>query len=345
MPTDRQKRILGMIVDDYVRLASPVASETIARNAKLGVSSATIRNDVAQLEEDGYLTRPHASAGSVPLDKGYRMYVETLVPGSGSRISEQIRSDVRRQLIDAERDVEAWAGVAAAALAGLVDNLAVATFPKAKQSRVKHLELVYLQDFLALLIVVLEQARLRRHLIRLKSPIDPGQLEETTSKLKPYLVGMTRGEIQEMEVKTVGPLEEELVEATSLILAEEDQANYTDHYVDGLRRLFSQPEFTRSDMLRYVVERVEDGSLVQAILDETPEGGSIRVVIGREHHEHWGDVLSPFSVVVCQYGIPGEAEGVVAALGPTRMEYPKTIDGVTFLSTVMTELVSGVSGG
>ena len=334
----RQESILRLIVDDYIKTANPVASEAIARHHDLGVSPATIRNDVADLEESGYITRPHSSAGSVPADKAYRFYVESLQSREADHIPPRVRSSVRKRLSQVEQDVDEWASVAATILSSLVGNLAIATFPKAKESRVRHIELVPLQDFLTMLILVIEQARLRRQIIKFREPVDPSELETSTSKVKGELLGLTRRQI-ESKVMDLTPVEEEVVDAAVLILKEEDQATYRDHYVDGLRNLLNQPEFAVNDKMRTLVEGVEDGSLVQAILEETPDGGVVRVVIGQEHR---GDKLWPLSVVICQYGIPDEAVGAVGAVGPTRMEYNKTIAGVDFVSSVMSDLVEGV---
>ena len=341
MLTVRQQRILDIIVGDYIQTAAPIASDSIAQRHSLGVSSATIRKEVAQLEDQGYITRPHSSAGSVPVDKGYRTYVESLEETRSALVATAVRSSVRRRLMEAERDVDSWASAAAEILAQLVGNLALATFPKAKESRVKHLELVYLQEFLTLVIVVMEQARLRKHLIRHQEPISQSLTERSASRVRHQVVGLTRREIGTMESADLTPLEEEMVDATVLILDEEDQSTYSDHYVDGLRNLLAQPEFAAGDKARAVVNGVEDGSLIDAILVETPAEATVRVVIG---HEHDGDILWPLSVVLTQYGVPGEAEGVLGAIGPTRMEYMRTIASVRLLSSIMSEQLEGVRG-
>ena len=340
MLTARQEAILNLIVHEYTVTVAPIASETIARSPDLGVSPATIRKEVAELEEAGYITRPHTSAGSVPLDKAYRFYVESLVAAEPDHIHPRVRKSIRKQLTEAERDTDEWASVAAVSLARLVGNMAIATFPKARESRVRHLELIQLQEFLAMVIVVVEQARLRRHLIRLKEPLELKELEASTSKVKGQLLGLTRREIESKSMPLT-PFEEELVDAAVLILREEDQAMYRDHYIDGLRNLLNQPEFAEKDRVRAIVEGVEDGSLVQAVLEGTPDGGVVRVIIGQENR---GDLLWPLSVVICQYGIPDEAVGAVGAVGPTRMEYSKTISGVQFISSVMSELVESSQG-
>ena len=192
-----------------------------------------------------------------------------------------------------------------AVLSGLVGNMAIATFPKAQETRVRHLDLVRIQDLLVMLIVVLEQARLHRQLIRLPHPMAATELEESTARLRSYLMGHDQREIESQQMHLT-PLEEELVEATVSVLQEEERAVYRDHYVDGIRNLLSQPEFAENERVRAIVEGVEDGSLAQTILAETPEGGVLRVIIG---HEHPDDALSPLSVVVCQYGQPHQAVG------------------------------------
>ena len=336
MLTTRQASLLRLIVDDYITTASPIASETLARNHSLSVSPATIRNEVALLEETGYLTRPHTSAGSVPLDKAYRFYVESLMDEETEKIPPRVQSSIRRRLSQVERDLDDWADIAASTLARLVGNMAIVTFPKAKVSRVRHLELVPLQDFLAMVIVVLEQARLRRRLIELNDTLDTAALEASVNKINHQLVGLTQREIESKTLDEPTQLEEKVREATILVLREEDRALYREHYIHGLRNLLDQPEFAENDRVRTLVQGVEDRSLVHAVLEEIPEGDVVRVIIGQENR---GDLLWPLSVVICQYGIP---DGAVGAIGPTRMEYPKTIAGVKFMSSAMSEMVEAM---
>ncbi len=338
MLTERQELILKIIVADYTRTATPIASDAVARSQGLSVSSATVRNDVAVLKEQGYLANPHTSAGSVPLDKAYRFFVESIEPVTDSAIPQNARDRAHVKLQNILQNLDEWANVSAAVLAGLVGNMAIATFPKARETRVRYVDLVPMQDLLVMLIVVLEQARLHRQLIRLPQPMDAYELEESTARLRSYLMGHNQREIASQQLPLT-PLEEELVEATVTVLQEEEKAAYHNHYVDGMRNLLSQPEFAENERARSIVEGVEDGSLAQTILSETPEGGVVRVIIG---HEHPDDALSPLSVVVCQYGLPHRAVGALGVVGPTRMEYIRTIAGVRFLSSAMSELLESV---
>ena len=339
MVTQRQQAILRLIVSDYITTAVPISSDGIARHGELGVSPATIRNDVAELEERDYITRPHTSAGSVPLDKAYRFYVESLLTLDDAQLPQRVQAAVRQELSRIEREIDEWASVAAAVLAKLVGNMAIATFPMATQPRVKHLELVPIRDIVAMLIVVLEQAGLRRQLIRLQQPSPPEELEASVNRVKSRITGLTRSEIEALDPDTT-PLEDDVIDATLLILREEDQAIYKDYYVDGLRNLLSQPEFAQNDRMRSLIEGLEDGSLVKQILGERPDGGMVKVVIG---HENSGDALWPLSIVLCGYGVPDQAVGAVGAIGPTRMEYPRAIAGVRLMSAILSEMVDGFS--
>lgn len=340
MLTDRKSEILRLIVRDYIREVTPVASETIARKHGLGVSPATIRNDVADLEHEGYITRPHPSAGSIPLDSGYRVYVEDMAGHGTADIPRSVRVSVQKRLLEVARDIDEWTNVAAELLAHMAGNLAIVTFPKASESRVKRVELVRLQDFLTLLIVVFQQARLRKQLIHLTEPVTSSDLQMSANRVTDMLVGLSSREIEAKDL-SLSPFEKEVVDTTVVMQKDEDRPSYPDHYLDGLRNLLAQPEYADKERVQEVVESVEDGSLAQAVLDETPDSPVVRVVIGQENQ---GDMLRPLSVVISRYGIPGEAAGAVGAIGPVRMQYSVAIEGVQLMGQIMTSLVESVHG-
>ncbi|MYB48146.1 MAG: heat-inducible transcription repressor HrcA [Dehalococcoidia bacterium] len=334
----RERTILNLIVSDYIREAIPVASEALARRHDLGVSSATIRNDVMDLEQNGFLTRPHPSAGAIPLDKAYRLHVETISVDGPSRLPSEVQSSARQRLNVAERDIDEWRNEAADVLAGLVGNMAIATFPSSDETRIRHIELVSLKDVLGLLIIVLEQAKVRQQLVRFEMPVAPAEMQTISNKLNALLRGMSSREIETKPLE-LSTAEEDVVGTTVDILREEEASRYNDHFLAGLRNLLSQPEFEDKDSLEVVIRSIEDGSLGRAVLAQAPDGSVIRVVIGRENA---GDMLWPLSIVLRRYGIPGEMNGVIGAIGPVRMEYGRTIAGVEFMSALMTDLVETV---
>ena len=338
MLTTREQTILNLIVSDYIREATPVASEALMRRHELGVSSATIRNDVMELEQGGFLRRPHPSAGAVPLDKAYRLYVETISVDGPTGLPFDVQLSIKKRLSKVERDIDEWRDVAAAILAGLVGNMAIATFPSAKESRVRHIELISLKDVLGLLIVVLEQAKVKRQLVRFEGPIDSADIPLISNKLNSLLQGLSTREIEGKAMELTAA-EEDVVDTTIDILRDEERSQHRDHFLAGLKNLLAQPEFAEKDDVDAIIEGFDDGSLAQAVLTEAPDGSVVRVCIGQEND---GDMLWPLSVVLGRYGIPGELNGVIGAIGPVRMEYGRTIASVEFMTNLMTNLVETV---
>ena len=342
MVTERQKLILRHLVDDYIHDAAPISSESLARGHRLGVSSATVRNEVAALEELGFISRPHPSAGSVPDDRAYRFYVESLLSGARRRVPPRDGDDavIGARLMGVRDDIDRWGSAAAAILAQFVGNLGIATLPKTSVSRVRHLELVPVRDILALLIVVMEQAKLRKQLLRFDRAVAADELEAMSVNLRSRVLGLSRREIADRSQDGgMSDPERKAMSAAMDILKAEDAAQSDDHFVSGIRNLLDQPEFADYGMARPIIRGVEDGDLIAAVLDEAPAGRIVRVVIGREHR---GEALKPLSVVICRYGMPGRALGVVGALGPTRMEYARAISGVALVSSIMNSMVESL---
>ena len=340
MLTARAEQILNLIVEDYIDRAVPIGSATLAREHNLDVSPATVRNEIMELEQEGFVTRPHASAGTVPLEKGYRVYVEKVASSEPVTIPAESEASVRTELTDYETDIDAWTNASAAALARLVDNAAIATAPRASEARIKTVRLIPLQDFLALLVVVFHQARIRKQLVPLSAPADGDALATVANRVNEAVEGLTWSEVEALELP-LPPLEETLVSATADMLKEEDRSRTRDHYIDGLRNLFAQPEFLDAATVQLIVDAVESGHLARAILDEAPEEGVVRVVIGRENR---GYTLRPLSVVITGYGVPGEASGTIGAVGPVRMRYSRTMAAVRMMSRMMSSRLEDVRG-
>ena len=334
----RTAEILKVLVDEYIRLASPIASEDLARRSPFKVSAATIRNEMAGLEEGGYIHRPHVSAGGVPSDKGYRFYVESLE--DAPEPPESLQRQIRDQFSSVQLDPEAWIQLAAAVLSRMVDNVAIVTIPREAASRVKHLQLVYVQEFLALLIVVLQEARLRQHLLPLEEPTSQTELTETANRLNEQLSGHTYSEIAAKQLE-LDPFQDLVKENTIAMLKEVDNEAALEHSVDGLRLLLSQPEFAEGRRAQALVELLEERVLLRSILMEAPGQGATAVYIGEENQQ---EALRSYSVVLSGYGATSGPSGTIGVIGPTRMEYPTIMGGIRFLSACMSDLLIGVRG-
>ena len=326
MLTQRAGSVLNILVNEYISTANPVASEEIARLSPTKVSPATVRNAMSQLTDEGYISRPHVSAGAVPSDRGYRYYVETLeeVPPLPDSVQQQIQRHFGR----ADADLAELSRRCALILSRIATNMAIVTVPQARSPRLKHIQLVYIDEFTALLIIVLQEARLLRRLLSLNEPTDQDALTQVANCLNDRFNGLNRAEI-ESETETgrgeFGPLETRVKQVALSLLSEADTYSIPEHYVDGLRWLLNQPEMSQGSQARELVELLEEQVLLGSVLSEQPDGEGVAVYIGGENSE---EHLRPFGVILCQYGIPQQASGTICVIGPTRMSYADTISGV-----------------
>ncbi len=336
--TPRRRAILNIIVAEYITTALPVASETILRNYQLGVSSATIRNDMAYLEKEGYITKPHTSAGSMPLASGYRHYVESISKDIELPLEEQSR--IRDSFHNVEEEVERWLKLAADLMSRLVGNAAVVTFPKAKQCRIKHLELVSLHEFLALLILVLSETVLKQQLLSFSQPVTQEQLTSVANKLNAGYAGLTSSQVSAKKFVSTSE-EQRVTEAVVDMMATEDELEYHATYLEGLRLMLGQPEFIGKDRMLRIMELMEARDWLKTVLHRQLETERVQVVIGEESHD---EALKDLSLVLCRYGIPKRVRGTIGVIGPTRMDYRRAISTVGYMSDVLTYLLAGVCG-
>jgi heat-inducible transcriptional repressor len=349
MLTERRGRILSLIVEDYVDSALPVGSETVVRRHRLGVSPATIRNEMAKLEEEGYISHPHTSAGRIPTETGYRYYVESLMEEEDLPWEE--KQTILHQFHQAGREWEDWLHLAVAILATSARNMAVVTVPRSSQCRLRHIELVSVQDLTALLVLVLEETRVRQHVLSLPESLTQSELTEVAHRLTQLYGGLTAAQIR-ATAAPLSPLEEQVVQAVlELILAEDEAAN-EEAYLEGLQHVLAQPEFSRSDKILALLEALDERNLTRNIPFRRLADVGVKVIIGSEHlalgrsalagpGPGWTEAMRECSVVVARYGVPGALNGALAVLGPTRMHYPRTISTVRYVSSLMSELLEG----
>lgn len=337
--TPRREAVLKIIVGEYITTAVPVASDAIFRNYQLGVSPATIRNDMAYLEGDGYIVRPHTSAGSVPTDKGYRHYVESLAKEIELPMAEQYR--IRKLFREVEEEFDRWLKLAAAIVARLVRNAALVTFPKPRQCRFKHLELVALHDFVALMILVLSEAILKRQLLSFDKAMNQEQLTGFANKLNAAYSGLSRSEISAKKLE-MSSEEEQVMEAVLDMMVTEDEIEYDQPYLDGLRLMLGQPEFAEKDRMLSIMELMETKEWLSSAFPRWSGDVGVRVVIGEENRD---DTLRDLSLVFSRYGVPDQVGGAIGVIGPTRMDYRQAISTVSYMSEILSDLVAGVCGG
>lgn len=334
MASGRKRRVLQSIVREYIATGAPVPSEAVARNYGLGVSPATVRNDMAWLEEEGYILRPHTSSGAVPTDRGYRLFVESLEPGPALAPEEQrLVSHLFHQV---ERELEEWVYLAASVLAQLTRYVALATRPKAADSHFQRLEMVLLHRFLAVLILVLREARVEQQLLRLSQPLSQDDLAGVARRLNRAFSGLTAREI-EGAMEGLPPVEAAVGQGVAGLMRRVDAREYEGPHFQGWRYLLEQPEFERGSYARALLDALEGRHLPAYLL---PLEGGVKVVIGGENQE---EALRQLSLVVGSYGVPGGLGGIIGVVGPTRMRYPQAIAAVRYVSEQLSHMVSQLS--
>ncbi len=331
--TERQQAVLKLIVSEYIRSALPVASQSLLKNYNLGVSSATVRNDMAYLEELGYISHPHTSAGRVPTDKGYRYFVEWLMDDAELPYEEQ--QTIRHQFHQVESDVTEWTQLAAAVLAGIVKTASVVTLPAAPQCRLKHLEVVSVQDVVALLIVVLAEGAVRQQMLNLPQPVDEDELERISHRLTTLFRGRTADQIK-LNASVMSPVEAIIKEHLVKIMRQMDAQKYHNVYFDGVVSMLNQPEFAHAGRMRQMLEVLHSRGLISMVLPEVIAGEGIRVMIGQENQL---EALQQCSMVLSRYGVGGDISGVLGVLGPTRLPYDRAISAVRYTCAVMNDLM------
>ena len=337
----RSQAILRAVIEEYVTTAQPVGSQALVDRYGLGVSSATVRNILAELETAGLLTHPHTSAGRVPTDSGYRFYVESIVDAVPLPAVEQLM--IRHQFGQVEFASEHWFRLAATTLAGLTRSAGLATPAKPRAAHIRRVDLVAVNERMASLILVLREGSIKQAIVTLDEPepVDQTALNQVAGLLNDRLNELT-GTSAEAAIgaldgtdpvqRIAGRVGERIVR----ILRDYDAATVEEVFSDGLLNVMEAPEFAQSDKLRQVFSALENRAYLGELVGSVAGSGRIRIVIGAENpREEMHDV----SLILAPYGRPGRALGVVGVLGPTRMSYPNAIGTVSFVSGLMNELV------
>jgi heat-inducible transcriptional repressor len=337
----RSQAILRAVIEEYVSTAQPVGSQALVERYGLGVSSATVRNILADLESAGLLTHPHTSAGRMPTDAGYRFYVESIVDTVPLPAVEQLM--IRHQFGQVEFASEHWFRLAATTLAGLTRSAGLATPAKPTSAHIRRVDLVSVNERMASLILVLREGAIRQAVINLEETeaVDQATLNRVATLLNERLTDLTatRADGTLARLSDDDPLERlarRVGDRIVRILREYDVATVEEVFSDGLLNVMAAPEFAQSDKLRQVFTALENRVYLGELVESIAGSGRIHVLIGAENARA---EMHDVSLVLAPYGRPGRAIGVVGVLGPTRMSYSQAIGTVRFVSGLMNELV------
>ena len=340
---ERKRKILQAIIDDYIDTAEPIGSRTIARKHELGLSSATIRNEMADLEEMGYLAQPHTSSGRVPSDKGYRLYVDQLmqVYDLNSNEIEKIKSAMEMRINELSQLIRQASSV----LSRFTKYTSMAVSPQMKTSTIKAIQVVPIEAEKAMVIVVTNSGIVRNSLVKISESVQPDMLIMISNVMNSKLNGLT---IEEVNVRVINELEKEVGISGEVLLpilqGAADCINQIDNpevYIQGTTNIFNHPEFRDMVKARDFMNMLDEKASLCKMLFDSIEAGGITVRIGSEN-----DIsgIRECSLITANYNIADTFIGTIGIIGPTRMEYPRVISSMKIVRRLMNEEVSRLMG-
>jgi heat-inducible transcriptional repressor len=347
--TPRERRVLEAVIQTFVQTAEPAGSRILARRFGLGVSPATIRNTMSDLEEKGFLSHPHTSAGRVPTDKAYRAYVDSLLNAPATAIVIAERERLRDDITGSSSTIETILRRAAQSLGVLTQELGVALGPRLDASLLRRLELVRVGSERLLLVLTLDGGVVRTVFVEVHGSLADSAVLEVTRVLNERLAGHTLRELRTSVAERLrdSAMLSEAAELLNIFVQEGDQlldaalpvAEATGSVIVGQASvLANQPEFGGAESMRRLLTLTEEPSRLADALRRKHRGDQkpgVSITIGAEH----GDPqLDQFTVVTAEYRA-GALAGVIGVIGPTRMPYDKVISLVQHTSRLLSDLL------
>ncbi|KAA3635330.1 MAG: heat-inducible transcription repressor HrcA [Calditrichaeota bacterium] len=334
--TDREKTILTNLINYYISTADPVGSRAIANKFDMGISSATIRNTLQDLEEIGLVQQPHTSAGRIPTDLGYRVYVDYLL--KPEMLSDIEKQQIKQTLLREGRGVNEILGQTCKVLSAITTQLGVSIAPKFKSGILKRLNLIPVTSERVMVVIVLKSGLARSMIIEVEVHFKEKELAEVETILNERLSGLSLGEINESiterlaNVSGNGKLVKLFIESKDKIWSEPKSE---DIYISGAENLVRQPEF--KDLLRVsdLMKLLENGSELSEFISNVENEGLI-ITIGAENK--FQDVID-CSLVTSKYKV-GKVTGTIGIIGPTRMAYSKLVSVVEYTARTISDLLS-----
>jgi len=330
--SERKRKILHALVEEYIDTAEPVGSRAISKNKDLGLSSATIRNEMADLEDMGYLVQPHTSAGRVPSDEGYRLYVNSLMTRyrMGLEVIDRLHNEMRSRVGQLDRLIKKAGFIAAS----LTDYATVVSVSDGQNISINKIDLVNLGDGRVILIVVTQTGVVRNRMINLSLSND--ECELVSKVLRSKLCGLNASQIDfemikslEREIRLYAELSPQVLVAILNFVYETVSAlDDTDIYVDNAKSILSFPEYNDIKKAQNIFGFLEDKKNLKKILDEAPDEG-IGVKIGADNT---AEELKDCSLVTMNCTVDDRVVGKIGIIGPKRMDYAKVFAGLDLIS-------------
>ncbi|MBO0959442.1 heat-inducible transcriptional repressor HrcA [Neobacillus sp. MM2021_6] len=337
MLTDRQLLILQVIVDDFIRSAQPVGSRSLSKKEEISFSSATIRNEMADLEELGYIEKTHTSSGRVPSEKGYRYYVDHLLPPQV--VNQQDISIIRSIFAEKIYEFEEIIQRSAKILSELTNYTSIVLGPAVSINKLKKIQIIPLNKETAVAIFVTDTGHVENRTFSLPVSVDASDLEKTVNILNDRLSGVSLENLNDKIYKEVAMLLRQHIHNYDLILHTiADSLKMPIHeklFFGGKTNILSQPEFHDISKIRTLLMMIDQEEWIYNLIRKDSAG--IHVKIGTENNI---TAMDNCSLITASYAVGQEKLGTIAILGPTRMEYSRVIGLLQFLSSDLTEVLT-----
>ena len=332
---ERKQRILQALILDYIATGDPVGSRTIARKYKMGVSSATIRNEMADLEELGLIEQPYTSAGRVPSQLGYRYYVDCLM--ERRPLADSVKKYIQDTLLDKIKETESLIQLAGKLLSQLTNYTAILMAPTYGQNVLRHVQLLPLENNKVVLVVVLDNGHVEHRTLDFSLPLKGEDFARLSSLLNTHLRGLS---LEQWKSGVFGAIyheldfQKKLLNQVMELIESALSVEYENKvYLEGALNILNQPEFKDVEKVKEILELLEEESTLKEVLGAGQELG-ISVKIGTENsHEGMKDC----SLITATYELNGKIIGSLGVLGPTRMEYSKAVSIVDFFTAVLAD--------
>jgi heat-inducible transcriptional repressor len=337
--SERKKRILAAVVDEYIRTAEPVGSKAIAQSGCLNCSSATIRNELAELVAMGYLEQPHTSAGRVPTPMGYRMYVNELM--EKQKLSLEETEEMNRRLESKLQELDATIG-SVSRLASQMTNYPALALTAQNTVTVKRFDLIYVDANTFIIVLTLSSSVAKSKLVHLPVSVDQNMVQRLSSLFNSGFTGVTEDQITPMLIHSTERAADDTMGLTSVIAAFVIEtltvANTPTAFVSGENRLLNQPEFRDPDKAHRLMSYLSGGGYILPPADGLADSGEVRVLIGPENV---AEELKDSSVIIASYDAGDNTKGLIGVVGPTRMDYSAVAAKLSFLAAGLSRRLSG----
>ncbi|MFZ5631212.1 MAG: heat-inducible transcriptional repressor HrcA [Bacillota bacterium] len=340
----RKQQVLLAIITDYVSTAEPVGSRTIARKYDLGVSPATIRNEMSDLEEMGYIEQPHTSAGRIPSQRGYRYYVDFLMKRKD--LTSQDEDLIRRGYEQKVRDIGQVIHRTGMMLSQMTRHTAVIMSPRVETSAFKHIQLVLLNAGQAMVIVVMNTGALQNSIIEVPEGVTQVDLDTISGVLNAKLQGLTVDKIKMTLIREIYlelSKHRNILDLAMHLIQSGLAPNREDKiYLGGMFNILNQPEFHNIEKVKTLLSLLEQEDMLHNLLAVSEPGDGVAVRIGNEMKR---EEVRECSMVVANYHIDGKPVGSIGVLGPTRMDYAWVVSVVDFMTRSLSETMEKMIKG